>query len=169
MSLLKVNTVQTDKLQSVAGVNRNSVLQVVSKEVNTETSTTSTSFVDATDMFLGITPTSATSKVLVTFNALSNFSRSSTGNYIALQLLRDSTVIFNPSTSLPSLFGCNAGGATSSNAIGIQPLQFLDSPSTVDLIVYKLQLAVFLSANSGLAVINVSGGKSTITLMEIAQ
>lgn len=166
MSLLKVNTVQTDKLQSVAGVNRNSVLQVVSKEVTTLTSTTSTSFVDATDMFLAITPTSATSKILITFAVLAEVIRNSAGHYAAFQLLRDSTVIFS---TTDTAFGINATGATQIQLRTTYLVQLLDSPSTINTVVYKLQFLNFASTNSATAIINHNENKSTITLMEIAQ
>jgi hypothetical protein len=172
MSLLKVNTVQTDTLKSIAGVNRNSVLQVVNKEVTTNFTSTSVTFVDATDMFLAITPTSSTSKIMVMFNTSALVSRTSTGNYMDFQILRDSTVVFRPGYNNGTgnlLFGFNAGAATSMNIRGIVPLCFLDSPSTTNEIVYKLQTSIYVNSNSGSIEINNGGSKSTITLMEIAQ
>lgn len=172
MSLLKVNTVQTDKLQSVAGVNRNSVLQVVSKEVTGEVSTTSTSFVDATDMFLAITPTSATSKILISISAASSSFRNGTSTYMGHRILRNSTEIFNPSGVLDGAFyniGFGVSGGTGLSSFAPIPIVFLDAPATTEETTYKLQFCVYQSTSSGTAYINRGGMSSTITLMEIAQ
>lgn len=177
MSLLKVNTVQTDKLQSVAGVNRNSVLQVVSKEVTTEFTTTSESFVDVTDMFLAITPTSATSKILVNIATTFRATRTSTSVFVAARILRDSTVVFashGTDTVGNFSFGISVSGTSSLVLFGTPPLVFLDSPSTTSEITYKLQGCVYDNASSGQLAVNLNGVssgaiRSTITLMEIAQ
>ena len=177
MSLLKVNTVQTDKLQSVAGVNRNSVLQVVSKEVTTTFTSTSESFVDATDMFLAITPTSATSKILVMFNFPFLTIRTSAVSIAAFRLLRDASVVFDPTLSNSVgkyVVGISANGVTNTSFRSYQILQFLDVPSTTNEITYKMQTALYDNANSGSLSINEAGATSgisisVITLMEIAQ
>lgn len=177
MSLLKVNTVQTDTLQSVAGVNRNSVLQVVSKEVTTQTQTSSTSFVDATDVFLAITPTSATSKILVTFNVPMFPYRSNTASLAAARLLRGTDVVFNPSltnTTGTYFVGLGISGATTTNWRGYQTFQFLDNPATTNEITYKMQVCVYTASDGGTVVVNETGTSSgnaisVITLMEIAQ
>jgi len=167
-----MSTLKFNKWQSVDGVTRNAVLQVVSKEVTTNFTSTSVTFVDATDMFLAITPTSSTSKIMVMFYTCAYVSRTSTGNYMAFQILRDSTVVFRPGWNNGTgnlVFGFNAGAATSMNIRDIVPLCFLDSPSTTNEIVYKLQTSIYVNSNSGSMEINNGGSKSTITLMEIAQ
>lgn len=167
-----------NKWQSVDGVTRNAVLQVVTKEVTTTTSTTSETFVDATDMFLAITPTSATSKIFCFFNIAVASSRASSVAYTALRLLRDSTVVFSPYTTNATgsySVGASATGSTSVFVPLITPLIFLDSPNTVSEITYKLQVACYENLNTGTSIINqtASGSTntigSTITLMEIAQ
>jgi hypothetical protein len=167
-----MSTLKFNKWQSIDGVTRNAVLQVVDKEVTTNFTSTSVTFVDATDMFLAITPTSSTSKIMVMFNTSALVSRTSTGNYMDFQILRDSTVVFRPGWNNGTgnlSFGINAGAATSMNIRGIVPLCFLDSPSTTNEIVYKLQTSIYVNSNSGSMEINNGGSKSTITLMEIAQ
>jgi hypothetical protein len=173
MSLLKVNTVQTDTLKSIAGVNRNSVLQVVSKEVTTDTTSTSVSFADATDMFLAITPTSSTSKILVMFNVKSTGIRASSAHLWAFQILRDSTIVYFPGTNngtgnLDAAYSLT--GVTNISYISrTDLLSFVDSPSTTNEITYKLQFCNYVSTSTSSVIINQSGRTSTITLMEIAQ
>ena len=171
MSIAKFN-----KWQSVDGVTRNAVLQVVSKNVTTEVSITSTSFVDATDMFLAITPTSATSKILVTFVPHYQISRLTTNALGAFQILRDTTAVFTPFTTGASgtySVGTSMGNTTSNNVRSFASLQFLDSPATTNEITYKLQASAFSSLNTGYILLNeqetTGSCISTITLMEIAQ
>jgi hypothetical protein len=167
-----MSTLKFNKWQSIDGVTRNAVLQVVSKEVTGEVSTPSTSFVDATDMFLAITPTSATSKILISISAASSLSRSSASGYMAHRILRNSTEIFNPSGSSAGAFystGWAGGGLTTVNLYTLVPIVFLDAPATIEEITYKLQFLINQNTSSGVAYINRGGMSSTITLMEIAQ
>jgi len=168
-----MSTLKFNKWQSIDGVTRNAVLQVVSKEVTTQTSTTSTSFVDATDMFLAITPTSATSKILVMFNVKNYGVRASSAHLWALQILRDSTIVYYPGTNngngnLDAAYSFS--GVTNIGYISrTDLLSFVDSPSTTNEITYKLQFCNYVSTNSSTVSINQSTRTSTITLMEIAQ
>lgn len=172
-----MSTLKFNKWQSIDGVTRNAVLQVVSKEVTTTTTTTSESFVDATDMFLAITPTSATSKILVTFNVPMFPYRTSTAALGAARLLRGTDVIFDPSMNNGTgnfFFGLGIGGATTTNLRGYQTFQVLDDAATTNEITYKMQVCVYDNANSGTLVVNETGSTSgsaisVITLMEIAQ
>lgn len=172
-----MSTLKFNKWQSIDGVTRNAVLQVVSKEVTTQTLTTSTSFVDATDVFLAITPTSATSKILVTFNVPMFPYRSNTASLAAARLLRGTDVVFNPSLTNNTgnyFFGIGITGSTTTNIRGYQTFQFLDNPATTNEITYKMQVCAYVSTNGGTVVINETGSSSgnaisVITLMEIAQ
>jgi Na+/phosphate symporter len=165
-----------NKWQSVDGVTRNAVLQVVSSEISTNFTSTSTSFVDVTDMSLAITPTSATSKILVSFNVSWYTTRSSTTGLIAFQILRDSTVVFAPWVNNGTgnfALGASITGATVVTLRNINKYEFLDNPNTTNQITYKLQGSLFSSLNSASFAVNetsTSGlNKSVITLMEIAQ
>jgi len=171
-----MSTMKFNKWQSVDGVTRNAVLQVVTKEVTTTFTTTSETFVDVTDQFLAITPTSATSKILVTFTPAASLSRASVNQYIAYQILRDSTTVFAPwvNNGVGNFaIGLASGGATSVAFRTFTTLQFLDSPATTNQITYKLQVSLFENANTGTMTINETSTtgeqKSIITLMEIAQ
>ncbi len=135
------------------------VLQVVSVVVTNLTAFNSTTFSDATNMTLSITPKSTTSKVLV--NVQSNFFNSggNAGNGLNINLLRDSTVIYSPHRLLgySNTLLAMAGGWS---------CVFLDSPATTSATTYKIQGSNNVAANN--SQINGVGMSSTITLMEIS-
>jgi hypothetical protein len=165
-----MSTLKFNKWQSIDGVTRNAVLQVVNKNVITSTVSTSTSFVDATNMFLAITPTSATSKIYIDMVVHTLTTRSNTNSFIGLRLLRDSSVIHTPHASAGNFsVGSNFLNTTNNSLYNYVPIVFLDSPSTTNEIVYKLQFCIYENTNSGTATISSQSLPSTITLMEIAQ
>jgi hypothetical protein len=138
------------------------VLQVVQGTTTTETILTSSTFTD-TNLTATITPTSATSKILVLVNQAG--CGKETGNtYLLLRLLRNSTVISN--------FERFGGGNSSSspNGIGSCSVCFLDSPSTTSAVTYKTQLASAFNISLVFVQGRTSGvsSESSITLMEIA-
>lgn len=140
------------------------VLQVVSNQITTQTATTSTSFVDATDFNATITPTSTASKVFVTVSAGTGHA-AATGGF--LRLLRNGTVI----GADPQVWFYT--GSTDSLYSGVQnTFTYLDSPSSTSALTYKVQ---FRGENaSGVSINRAYSGvagqvmASTITLMEIA-
>ena len=156
---------------TVYGLQR--VGQVVSTLKNDTFSTTSTSFVDVTGLTVSITPTLATSKILVLAQINYGYSGDIT-QY--LQLLRDSTAIDIGAASggspLASLTGSLFGGTALSIFTSPGTLVFLDSPATTSATTYKIQQRV----NTGTGFINRNGRDngssdartaSTITVMEI--
>jgi len=171
MSIAKFN-----KWQSVDGVTRNAVLQVVSQKIDTLQLVNSTSFID-TVMTASITPTSATSKILVNFTPTLVLSRSSSNVGIgAFQLLRDSNIIYKPYGQTASgvfSMGTASQGTTAAVTYGNFPITYLDSPATTLEVTYMMQAACFNSTALNLYinyfVSPYSQTESTITLMEIAQ
>ena len=134
-----------------------SILQVVSDVISTSTSTTSSSFVD-TSVLLAITPSSSSSKVLVMFGL--HVSTVSANAYLSLNLLRDSTTIF---TSNELLFAAPTANIDQYRTVAAHT--YLDSPATTSSTTYKLQI----KSHYGTTTVEVNrGGKSTITLMEVA-
>jgi len=134
------------------------VIQVVNGTTTTTTTTTGTTLVD-TNLSASITPTSATSKILVLVNhyecaVVAAF----TG--IKFQLLRGATAIgTNYSTS-------NVGyGAQTENYFNVS-MMVLDSPATTSATTYKTQFA--RASGSGTVYVQGDSTLSTITLMEIA-
>jgi len=135
-----------------------SVLQVVQGTLTTFPTTTSTVFVD-TGLSASITPTSATSKILVTYHATTFVGGTSYAH--VNKLMRDSTSLIEQAT-----FYSTAGGG---QAVG--SMSYLDSPSTTSSLTYKIQFAT--TNASGVAEFNVSWGilsneTAAIILMEIA-
>ena len=137
------------------------VLQVVNATYGTQTSSSSSTFAD-TGLTASITPSSASSKVLVFVN-ISGIRKVTNNTWCELRLLKNSTVLFNMESS------AGRNGSATDNAVGSASTTYLDSPATTSATTYKVQ---FSSANNNAeAIINAAGNTgstSTITLMEIA-
>jgi hypothetical protein len=143
-----------------------SVLQVVSATKTDTFTTSSATAVDVTGLSVNITPTSATSKILV----LAHIDGGGTlDTAIYINLVRNSTAISvgTGGSSFNSTVGSFNGA---SNLYTTHPIVFLDSPSTTSSTTYKIQ--VFAPASSVAVNRRVSdsivGGSSSITVMEIA-
>jgi hypothetical protein len=135
------------------------LLQVVQAETSTNTSTTSTSFV-TTNLTASITPSSSSSKVLVTVSAEGYINGTATsGIYTVFRGTVAGTNLGNATWGFVNLYGA-AGAITGSVSIN-----YLDSPSTTSSQTYTYAMR----SEAGSAThINANGQKSTITLMEIA-
>jgi hypothetical protein len=158
-----------------------SVLQVVTTTYSTQVSISSQTFTDS-GLSLSITPTSATSKILVMVTqAMDVYASGRADLGMGIRLLRDSTTIWNPSvsgTTSPSTgagYGggyVNAGGANQIELTLQVPITYLDSPATTSAITYKTQGGLYTTANSSVLTFQpnsaANNGKSQITLMEIA-
>ena len=148
------------------------VLQVIQTTKSDVFTTTSTSYTDVTGLSVSITPTSATSKILV----FGTIIISNTGDMAAMQLVRGSTPI-QVGIAASNRYAATADFRASADAAvsGAIPLNFLDSPSTTSSTTYKIQVS---SRMSGTTRVNASGDDadqtnrgrfmSTITVMEIA-
>ena len=140
------------------------VLQVVSAVTTTQTTIASTTLADTT-ITATITPTSASSKILVIVNAEFFNNRLTTNTAAKARLLRDATTIVDyPDDTFQYIA---AGGASSASWAGILPVTYLDSPATTSSTTYKLQGAVQTTANSCSVTFQYSSAPSTITLLEI--
>ncbi len=142
-----------------------SVLQVVSTTSTTQVTISSGGFNDITGLILSITPTSATSKILV----IANCCFSSGGNGDAyFVLVRDGNRI--PASTYAGLLNNSTDSAINYSMIN-NGLSYLDSPATTSSVTYKLQGGI---AGGTTLYVNRRGldtgytGQSTITLMEIA-
>lgn len=133
------------------------VLQTVNVTYNTDTSTTSGSYVDS-GLAATITPTSTSSKILVTINTPSR--KGAADNAGTIRVVRGSTGILNAYTYL----AWNGGSAYAQESYG---LTYLDSPATTSATTYKLQFAC-MNGTSPAFSLNHDGSYSTITLQEIA-
>jgi len=158
-----------------AGIASN-VVQAVKTDVF---STSSTSFTDVTGLSVTITPTTATSKVLLlgTIN-YSNPNNDQAGQ--SVRVLRDSTAIFRGDASsgrergLSGMTSGISGGFQSNWGMYVAGLAYVDSPATTSATTYKIQTC---ARSTGTAYINRSGqdysgratrGASSIIAIEVA-
>ena len=137
MSTLKVNSIIP-----TAGVPTGGGGGIVQTKSTTKTdvfSTTSTSFTDITGFSVNITPTSSTSKILIT--GLVTFGGIDGEAYgYTFKLLRDSTDICigdADGSRTRATFGTQGFGP--SDATDTSAINFLDSPSTTSQVTYKVQ------------------------------
>jgi hypothetical protein len=136
-------------------------LQVVQATYSTQTSSSSTSYAD-TGLTASITPTSASSKILVLVHQNGVYRTSgNANNSVSIKLLRDSTDI----CLIAEYTGFT--GTTLNLQIGSSSVAFLDNPSTTSATAYKTQFRNTVTS-SALVAVQTDGQVSTITLMEIA-
>jgi hypothetical protein len=146
------------------------VIQVVQGSTSTQTSTTSQTYSDTT-LTASITPTSATSKILVMVNQQYRISRSSSGSFGGLRLLRGATTIVNSvGDSLgPYSLGISVTGGTFVQIYNTWSTQYLDSPATTSATTYKTQFATYDGISNFTCQINdTTSSSSYIQLLEIA-
>ena len=154
---------QTFTLPTTGGtldrINRaGNILQVVNATYSTGVSSSSSTYAD-TGLTATITPTSASSKILIFVNQ-NGLQKFTSDTQIRLRLLRASTTL----VTFELTAGYSAGGGYSSPASS--STTYLDSPATTSAVTYKTQYAS--GANTNGVTVQDSGSTSTITLIEVA-
>jgi len=145
------------------GTDSGKVLQVVNATTTTAVSIATTSFADI-GLSATITPSSATSKILIIAYTTVSMTRSSTGEAgVGIQLLRDATVI---SGSDQGTFLFYLASAPTESRLH-NTLTQLDSPATTSAITYKIQGRVQQVIASLTATFQLTSIPSNIILMEI--
>jgi hypothetical protein len=121
------------------------VLQVISVSELSTFSTSSSSYVDVTNMSIAITPSSASSKIFITFFAQGTTSASDTGH---IRLNKAGSALFIGTTS-SSRQSATVGITDGSGLSTVANLSFsyLDSPNTTSATTYKITMR----ANTGTA------------------
>jgi hypothetical protein len=169
------DSTQTTGLKWAAPSGGGKVLQVVSTAKTDGFSSNTAAFTDITGLSVSITPSAATSKilVLVTLNASG---RDGQGNSAA-RILRDSTDIFIGDTA-----GSRVRASTDISRLDVNAnknfgLTFLDSPATTSALTYKIQVSGLPIASGFTTYVNRSyddtdsgsfaRSASSITVMEI--
>lgn len=139
MSTLKTNAIQTVSGKPILN-STGSILQVVQTIKSDVFVTSSTTYTDVTGFNATITPSSASSKILVFVSGVAGMSGNISG---FIQLLRGSTPICvgdarsgYVSSSGPSFYGGSADGNNNETFA----IHFLDSPATTSATTYKLQV-----------------------------
>jgi hypothetical protein len=133
------------------------VLQVVSADYSAETDNSTTTYAD-TGLTATITPTSATSKILVLISDTFGKSSANANNAVNVQILRGATSIVENKQ-------LNYTG-TADWAISQWAMSYVDSPATTSATTYKLQFKQWFN-NGALVRAQNDGSKASIVLMEI--
>jgi hypothetical protein len=143
------------------------VLQVVSAVYSTQTDSTSTTFAD-TGLTANITPSAATSRVLVLVTQSVFIERADTDTGMALRLLRGATEVYETGgTAFYGSLGLDVTGSGSSTirAYGVSAMSYLDSPNTTSAVTYKTQFR--RGPGSGTVSVQRLAADSSIVLLEI--
>ena len=140
------------------------VLQVVSATYSTGTLIATQTPTD-TGLTLSITPSAATSKILILVAQQFSHSRTNTESGVGLRLMRDATVAYDISGGGFRTSYIGSTSITQGGLNGVVSFNYLDSPATTSAITYKTQARVYETSNSGTSGWN--NGDSVITLMEI--
>jgi hypothetical protein len=134
------------------------ILQVV-QAVSTVQVDSSTSTYADTGLTASITPSSAVNKILV-LACQNGIYKDTNSTALLLKLVRGSTDL------LLIEDGATFTGTSATIAVGGVSATYLDSPSTISSVTYKLQFASSLNVTK--VRINVNSSASTLTLMEVA-
>ena len=141
------------------------ILQVVQGSTTTVTTNATTTFAD-TALSASITPSSSTSKILVTLNGTVYGTSTGYNNTPEIALLRSSTILCYQT------FINDGQGSTQGPTNGVGAcITYLDSPATSSSITYKIQCRVTSTSYSASMKFGLNNGNSTLntlTLMEIA-
>ena len=136
------------------------VLQVVSANQNAQATNSTTTYAD-TGLTATITPTSASSTILVLVNQAGIIKvGANTASSVDVILLRGATNI----TQFVSAAGYN--NSTQDNYVGNSSCMFLDSPATTSATTYKTQFKNQVAANG--VYVQVGNSVSNIVLLEIS-
>jgi hypothetical protein len=143
------------------------VLQIVQATTTTTATTSSTSWAD-TNLSATITPSAATSKVLILTNQSIKLSASTNNANGGFRLLRDSTYIFGTvQASAPDNVLYQATGATVIEVDVQWNFVYLDSPNTTSAVTYKTQQAEATTASNNTVISQQDNFPSSMILMEI--
>jgi len=187
MSILKVNTIQDKGGNTIISSDGSGVItpsfgtgkigQVLQAYKTDIMQSTASGYVDIPSLSVNITPSSTSSKILVT-SFVGGFSHSGRGG--GLVLLRDSTISGLADSASNRNRQSFSGDLYTGDASGTVEMHFnaqtmyLDSPSTTSQITYKVQfngtganLYINCTENDGSDGSDTSRGTSHITVMEV--
>ena len=160
-----MSTLKVTNLQKLDGTTFpvGKIGQIVQGSTTTATNIASTSFSD-TGLSASITPSSTSSKILVTVNqnVVTNID-TNLGNS-KIQLLRDGTTVISWGENIARI---EAGNQSAVKFGHLVTFAYLDSPASTSSIIYKTQGAVSSTSNNGQSQFQQSSVSSLITLMEV--
>ena len=174
MSQLKVNSIiPVSGVPTGGGGGIIQVKQTVKSDTFSNSNTSS--HVDITGLSVTITPTSATSKILIELSVITGHSSHTT--VMGLQLVRDTTAICigdADGSRTRYTTGMHTHFSNAENTVRTHSQTFLDSPATTNAVTYKVNMrntGGTAYVNRSHEDLNLSGhgrGVSTITVMEIS-
>jgi hypothetical protein len=135
------------------------VLQVIQGSTTTQNSTSS-STPSSTGLSLSITPSSASSKILVMFS-LGGVLTNSSAFGLGLYVYRNGSAVWSDVHPYDSAYNNSNGSALRLSRLN---MQYLDSPATTSACTY----AIYFAAYTGTIYSQDSNAESRITLMEVA-
>ncbi len=148
------------KWAAVAGGGK--VLQVVEGTTSTTTSIATSTYTD-TGITATITPTLATSRIMIVVSAPISLIRDSTTNFAGMRLLKGATTL----TTNDYAVGFTNTGSTSFEVNHTLSFNYIDSPNTTSATTYKIQGNTLFTANTGTVRYNYANTRSSIILLEI--
>ena len=146
---LVADSTETTGLKWAAPTGGGKILQVVSATKTDTSSLTSATFTDISGLSVSITPSAATSKILVLWSTSLSSTSNSTGNKI--RIMRDSTAvgIGDTASNRPRITGGfyigDIGDGAPHNFTTVAG-NFLDAPATTSALTYKLQFSAYSAA-----------------------
>lgn len=169
-----INTLSSNAQTQIDGVGGGKVLQVVSTtKTDTFSATNGTTWSDVIGLSAAITPSAASSEILVLWNVW--LGTSSAANSCYIRVLRDSTAI-SIGDAAGSRNRTSGGGVTSGTTqLIFASGNYSDSPSTTSATTFKIQIASqggitkYVNRSGSDSNVNYQTGRtaSTITVMEI--
>ena len=145
----------------VGGVGK--IGQIIQATTDTAVNVASTSNTD-TGLTVNITPTAATSKVLVQINQNIVTDIDTNLANSKLQLRRDSTSVISWGANIARI---EAGSVSAVKFGNLTTFSYLDSPSTTSQVTYSTRGAISSTSNNGTARFQNSSAYSVITVMEV--
>ena len=147
------------------------ILQVVTASTSTEVAITALTYADS-GLSASITPSSATSKILVMVDQQFNIFKAGSNTFAGIKLLRNAVTIVEPITDAAGPFNLGVS-ATGSSAVGFWSnfnCTFLDNPNTTSSVTYKTQARPYASGTTLKLqqAATPTNGSSRIVLMEVS-
>lgn len=140
------------------------ILQVKTGVYSTEKNVTTAGTYEDTGLSLSITPTSTSSDILIVYAMHFRINSDNSDVGMAFRVVRDSTVIDDPTTSYDN-YSYDGTGRTDSRTSDTK--FYLDSPATTSAVTYKIQMTSYTETGANTRAQS-DGNKSRIMLMEIA-